>query len=500
LLLSIIANIYYHVSFLFCILLTNFDIPGDIVCAAQNSNVFSCTCRVLRQSGFASLLDQCGGRNTLFAPTNTAWNRLLGGCPTGGFFGNNNNILPPGLEFFPNSRTVDVDRGDDIVDDLTNETDTEAVVADESADGGRALQQQQNNNVLRTIMGYHIVNRVIPFTQLSCGDDRSIQMRRGGTSETRCQTNTPFAQQGTCNSEANLPKFINVIPASNGGIYSVNNVLIPSPDGTVAGCTGINGQCSTNPRCNTQSNCEDREECSGDWLPNNGNACCRRRNIINQCSNIQRCNTNQNRCENREECSGNWLPNGSTNNNNNGDACCSRFGIDPETRFDNCVCGNQNQCVNQIRFRYTGEVCPGNTQDNNSLQFNYCEDRDNLPNNPPENIPPGPPRPTYKVFSCGTDFQELDVQGEQQFPQGEGSAFNLNFRNRCLPECITIEIRTKNMGPNANTVTQRFNINTGINSNGDNCEGPNRNLLERNTVYGAFRTVNNGDYATCRNF
>jgi uncharacterized surface protein with fasciclin (FAS1) repeats len=567
----------YYLSLLTYIIMFPFysvDVPGDIVCAGQNS-VLSCTCRLLRESGLASLLDECRGRKTLFAPTNRAWNRLFGQCPTGGFGGNRL------LEFFPNSRIVDADR---------------AVVADESADGGRGLQQQQDNFGLRSIMGYHIVNKVIPFTQLSCGDD--ILMSRAGTSETRCRRNFPFAQQGTCNTEANLPNFTKTYSASNGEIYSVDNVLIPSPDGTLAGCTDIvNGQCSTNPRCNNRNNCENRDECSGDWLPNdtnniinNGNSCCRRSNIINndqcssnarcdtrnncnnrsecsgdwlptgnnninnsndfccrrnniinndQCSAIQRCSTNKNVCEDRNGCFGNWLPNGrngycanrqgniqrpdpspkcdtrfncnnriecsgiwvqndNNDNNNNGDACCyRRFEFD-QPFFGNCVCGN-GQCVNQIRFKYTSKKCDKEeTQNEDNRLPTFCRD---FSANPPKRIPANPPRPTYKVYECGvTTFPELDVRGDQQLPEGDGTVFTLAFGIECLPKCITIEIRRKNTGKDPNEITQRFNINTGFNNNIiNNCQNES-NLLDVDQVYGAFETVNNDNAFNCRDF
>lgn len=273
-------------------------------------------------------------------------------------------------------------------------------------------------------------------------------MSRAGTSETRCRRNSPFAQQGTCNTEANLPTFINAFSASNGGIYSVDNVLIPSPDGTLAGCTGIiNGQCSTNNRCNTRNNCESREECSGDWLPTDTN-----------------------------------------NINNNNNFCCRR-----KDNINNCVCDN-NQCVNQIRFKYTRRECDnGETQSTDNRRSNYCED---IFPNPRTNR--DPPRPTYKVYECGvTDFPEIDVVGDQQLPRDRDDTVILDVGPACLPNCITIEIRERNQNPNPNRITQRFNINTGFNDNdSSNCE----NVLVRNQDYGAFETVNNNNAFNCRDF
>ena len=489
------------------------DIPGDIICAGQNS-IFSCTCRLLRESGFASLLDECDGRRTLFAPTNQAWNRLFGQCPTRRF--GDNRLFATGNQAVANANQVaqgGVETANQAVQNA-QATANQAVqnaqaTANQAAQigidaanqavenaGGRGLQQPQDNSGLRRLIGYHIVDRVIPFTQLSCGDDRSIQMSRAGTSETRCRRNSPFAQQGTCNTEANLPTFINAFSASNGGIYSVDNVLIPSPDGTLAGCTGIiNGQCSTNNRCNTRNKCETRDECSGDWLSNNGNACCRRENIINngQCSTNNRCNT-RNNCESRDECSGDWLPTDTNNINNNNNFCCRRNTIINDNFF-NCVC-DDNQCVNQIRFKYTRRECDnGETQSNDNRRSNYCED---IFPNPRTDRNPNPPRPTYKVYECGvTDFPEIDVVGDQQLPRDRDDTVILDVGPACLPNCITIEIRERNQNPNPNRITQRFNINTGFNDNvSSNCE----NVLVRNQDYGAFETVNNNNAFNCRNF
>jgi len=351
------------------------------------------------------------------------------------------------------------------------------------------------------LMGYHIVNRVIPYTQLSCGDDRSIQMIRAGTSETQCRRNSPFAQQGTspfaqqgtCNTEANLPTFTNTFSASNGGIYSVDNVLIPSPDGTLAGCTGIiNGQCSAIQRCNTDRNaCEDRDGCFGNWFPNGRNGyCANREGNIQRPDPNPRCETRDN-CVRRNECSGVWVQNDNSDNNNNRDGCCYRpFEFDPPF-FNNCVC-DDNQCVNRIRFKYTREQqCDDETQPNDNLRSNYCED---IGNNPVVNREP--PRPTYKVFECGVDFPELVVRGEQELPRGDDTVI-LDIGDACLPNCITIEIRSRNQGQNANRITQRFNINTGFNENdSSNCE----NVLVRNQDYGAFETVNNNNAFNCRDF
>jgi len=94
-------------------------------------------------------------------------------------------------------------------------------------------------NFLRAVFSYHVTSPNLYRAQdLSCiGRQRFIQMMQRGTSETQCQNAIPFGQRGTCNAEASTPRFeqINIFTA-NGIIHVMNNVLIPSPDGTVEGC------------------------------------------------------------------------------------------------------------------------------------------------------------------------------------------------------------------------------------------------------------------------
>ena len=145
-------------------------------------------------------------------------------------------------------------------------------------------------------------------------------------------------------------------------------------------------------------------------------------------------------------------------------------------------------------FKYTRRECDNEeTQSTDSLRSNYCEDI--FPNPRADR---NPPRPTYKVYECGvTDFPELVVRGDQQLPRGADTEFILDFGPACLPNCITIKIRSINQGQNPNRITQRFNVNTGFNDNdSSNCE----NVLVRNQDYGAFETVNNNNAFNCRDF
>mmetsp|Transcript_2215 Transcript_2215/g.4730 ORF Transcript_2215/g.4730 Transcript_2215/m.4730 type:complete len:151 (+) Transcript_2215:1-453(+) len=99
-------------------------------------------------------------------------------------------------------------------------------------------EPERRRRVLRDILQYHIAPNVFRIRDLSCsGSARNVRMLRFGTSRTRCVGRFPNAQSGTCNSARNLPRFAQTnILASNGIMHIVNNVLIPSPDGTTAGC------------------------------------------------------------------------------------------------------------------------------------------------------------------------------------------------------------------------------------------------------------------------
>jgi hypothetical protein len=177
-----------------------------------------------------------------------AWNRF--GVIDATFFFDNVNALEGalGLLFVPvGGRTLTIDYND------TDENEIDAgEEAEDHENGTRLLQAGSAIVTLKRIMNYHLVNSAIAFNQLSCtGNNRFIQMRRAGRSETRCRINTAYAQKGTCNTESNLPRFINRdILTANGNIHSIDRIMLPSPDDTIEGCNNNGpGTCMCNTGC-----------------------------------------------------------------------------------------------------------------------------------------------------------------------------------------------------------------------------------------------------------
>ena len=384
-----------------------------------------------------------------------AWNRF--GVIDATFFFDNVNALEGalGLLFVPVGRTLTIDYND------TDENEIDAgEEAEDHENGTRLLQAESAIVTLKRIMNYHLVNSAIAFNQLSCtGNNRFIQMRRAGSSETRCRINTAYAQKGTCNTESNLPRFINRdILTANGNIHSIDRLMLPSSDDTIEGCNN-NGRCYG--FCNA-STCSS-PECRG-------------------------CDVCQNRCDifctlatcSSPECRG-----------------CN------ECQNNSCMCRNRN-CFGGMRMTYNRQKCDPRTQTTNSLAPNYCRDL-RTGALPTGNVPAE--RIGYGLYHCdGRDrlntgipipgiapvrYYANDLLGYRNMIV-DGRSFDLNVRNEqrdreggfvgeCLPECIQVRLfsyREERIDrPDEYNYRQTFNIDT-------RCAG---NSLVSRTNYGAFR-------------
>jgi len=109
-------------------------------------------------------------------------------------------------------------------------------------------QNDFEERFLNALLQYHTTPNLFRERDLSCtGQDRFVRMDLQGTSETVCDDNgNILGQRGTCilqtasNGRQIIPNFVRTdITLSNGIIHIVNNVLIPSPDLSNAGCSDI---------------------------------------------------------------------------------------------------------------------------------------------------------------------------------------------------------------------------------------------------------------------
>lgn len=82
-------------------------------------------------------------------------------------------------------------------------------------------------SLLEKVLLYHLVaDDVILASELVCNGALGMAFE-GRTTRTECNGTTPEIQKGNGNQEENLPRFVVVdIPASNGVIHIVDNVLL----------------------------------------------------------------------------------------------------------------------------------------------------------------------------------------------------------------------------------------------------------------------------------
>eukprot|EP00531_Pseudo-nitzschia_arenysensis_P006918 CAMPEP_0116131176 /NCGR_PEP_ID=MMETSP0329-20121206/8867_1 /TAXON_ID=697910 /ORGANISM="Pseudo-nitzschia arenysensis, Strain B593" /LENGTH=458 /DNA_ID=CAMNT_0003625591 /DNA_START=99 /DNA_END=1475 /DNA_ORIENTATION=+ len=185
----------------------------DIICAGFNSNVLGNLCREVRARGLEGMFRDCNRRLTLFAPNNGAWDDFLS------FFND---------DFFTNTENFPLRpiQGDLILRPSHRDLEQEE----------RSLQdvnQAFKNNVLSQVLGFHTTNGVFRVQNLECGG--SLFMSARGNTTTVCENTAYSAQRGVCNGRQPTFSQVNIV-AANGIIHVLDNVMIPSPNNTLAGC------------------------------------------------------------------------------------------------------------------------------------------------------------------------------------------------------------------------------------------------------------------------
>lgn len=189
----------------------------DIICAPFNSNVLGDLCNEVNERGLNELLDDCNRRLTLFAPNNAAFSTFFDYFNDAFFSDPTNFPLEPigDIILDPNARRLDE--------------------ADEDFE----------QSLMSDILGYHLLNGVFRVQNLEC--DGSVNMLQRGATTTKCENGARVRQVGTCNGLQ--PNFAQTdIVAANGIIHVLTQVLIPSPDNTVAGCADIGDSTSPTKR------------------------------------------------------------------------------------------------------------------------------------------------------------------------------------------------------------------------------------------------------------
>lgn len=179
----------------------------DLICAPRNSNILGNLCDELTERDIDILAD-CNRRLTIFAPTNEAFDAFFD------FFND---------EFFDDEDNFVLDPIGDIII------------------GNRKLQDEDfKDQIMTAILSYHIAPGLFRLRDLSCEeDDKFLRMLTRGTTMTECDLNGDLVgQRGTCNNNLSRVDQFDII-AANGFLHVVTNVFVPSPDGTVDGCSEI---------------------------------------------------------------------------------------------------------------------------------------------------------------------------------------------------------------------------------------------------------------------
>lgn len=188
----------------------------DIICAASNANVLGELCTEVQAQGLQSTLEDCNRRLTIFAPINTAFDT---------FFNYFNDA------FFSDPSNYPLQSIGDIVLDPS------------TIPSNRELQVNEDfrNSLVEHVLAYHIVNGIVTRSDLEClGTGRFINMLSLGTTETKCDIQAQgslIGQSGTCNAPDFTPLFGQVdIQTGNGIMHVITQVMLPSPNATIAGC------------------------------------------------------------------------------------------------------------------------------------------------------------------------------------------------------------------------------------------------------------------------
>lgn len=194
----------------------------DVVCAGFNSNVLGDLCTEIRARGLEPLFRDCNRRLTLFAPNNGAWARFFDYF-NDRFFSDRLNfeLLPIGDEIVlrPNQRNLEQEES------MEKE--------------GRNLQDVDENfrqRFLSQVLGYHTSNGIRRVESLVC--DGQLAMISRGLTVTECNEGAYVSQRGTCNGLSPTFSQANIV-AANGIIHVIDQVMIPSPDGTTEACNDI---------------------------------------------------------------------------------------------------------------------------------------------------------------------------------------------------------------------------------------------------------------------
>lgn len=186
----------------------------DIICAPANGNVLGDLCTEVQDLGLQALLDDCTRRLTIFAPINQAFSTFFN------YFNDN---------FFSDTSNYPLLSFGDIVRSGTRK--------------GRNLDEDEKyrDKVVEDILRYHVIHDIVRRDDLEClGSGRFINMLARGTTETKCDPlalGSLVGQSGTCNAPTALPLFSQMdIFAGNGIMHVITNVMLPSPNNTIAGC------------------------------------------------------------------------------------------------------------------------------------------------------------------------------------------------------------------------------------------------------------------------
>jgi len=137
-----------------------------------------------------------------------------------------------------------------------------------------------------------------------------------------------------------------------------------------------------------------------------------------------------------------------------------------------CIYGSckkkQQQCINQLKFKYVEKKCDKNkTQDNDKKMINYCKDVGAADLKAPVD---------YNVKACNNGSKNLNLIGgktEIKIEKKDDPVTLELEKKQCLPDCVLVSI-TK-----SSKIEQEFNIDT-------RCDG---DQLGSGNNYGAFKYV-----------